>query len=101
MSHVLVVVVEKCLSGKKSLIKLMSDGVAIVLVVKVTYPHPSEVNQGGKGLEAFFRYVSHIPLTELRHRPEPEFFCTLNLTLTFTITLALTLTNPNHTLTLT
>ena len=77
----------------------MSDGVAIVLVVKVTYPHPSEVNQGaakcGKGLEAFFRYVSHIPLTELRHRPKPEFFCTLNLTLTLTFTINLTNPNPN------
>ena len=43
------------------------------------------------GLE--IRYMSHIPLTEWRHRPKPEFFCTLNLTIT--------LTNPNVTLTLT
>ena len=47
-------------------------------------------------------YVSHIPLTEWRHRPKPEFFCTLNLTLTLTLTitltLTLTLTNPNVTL---
>ena len=52
-------------------------------------------------------YVSHIPLTKWRHRPKPEFFCTLNLTfnltltITLTLTLTLTLTNPNVTLTLT
>ena len=39
-------------------------------------------------------YMSHIPLTEWRHRP--EFFCTLNLTLTLTLTITLTLTNPNR-----
>ena len=46
-----------------------------------------------------------VPYTERRHRPKPEFFCTLNLTLTLTLTitltLTLTLTNPNVTLTLT
>ena len=49
------------------------------------------------------RYVSHIPLTEWRHWPKPESFCTLNLTLTLTltITLTMTLTYPNVTLTLT
>ena len=26
---------------------------------------------------AIFWYMSHIPLTEWRHRPKPEFFCSL------------------------